>query len=242
MASRGGSPRGRRVAAASEPQQLRRESGPQTGKGVARRAELLVAARRVFERRGFIDARVADIVAEARVAQGTFYSYFDSKDTIFRVVAERVVEQMLEDFDADGPATSGGSTYDRVRAGLQRYVDIYRRDARIIALMEQVGTFTPEMRTMRLQVREAFLARIERGVKRQQAEGVADPGLDPQLMVQVLGAMVEHTCYVWLTLGKEFDEHELVEAMTLVWARAIGVADPSAWRPRNDPVGPVATD
>jgi hypothetical protein len=53
--------------------------------------------------------------------------------------------------------------------------------------------------------------------------------------------MVEHTCYVWLTLGKEFDERELVEAMTLIWARAIGVADPSAWRPRTEPVESVAT-
>jgi hypothetical protein len=96
--------------------------------------------------------------------------------------------------------------------------------------MEQVGTFTPEMRAMRLGVREEFLARLERGIKRQQAAGVADPQVDPQLMVQVLGAMVEHTCYVWLVLGKEFDERELVDALTLTWARALGIEEPSAWR------------
>jgi AcrR family transcriptional regulator len=76
-------------AAPSIGQQERRETGPLTGKGQARKAALLDAAARVFERRGFLDTRVADIVAEAKVAQGTFYTYFDSKDAVFQAVATR---------------------------------------------------------------------------------------------------------------------------------------------------------
>jgi len=229
MPSRGGSTQGRRVTGPSEPQQLRRETGPQTDKGQARRDQLLAAARTVFEDRGFVDARVADIVAEARVAQGTFYSYFDSKDAIFREVAEQTVAQMLADFGTI-EVEPGASPHARVRAGLRRYVQVYRENARMIALMEQAGTFTPEMRRTRLQVRETWLAQLERSVKRQQAGGIADPTVDPFMVVQVLGAMADHVCYLWFCLGQPYQEEEVLDSLTEVWARALGIADSTAWR------------
>jgi AcrR family transcriptional regulator len=234
MASRGGSTRGRRVTGASDPQQQRRDSGPQTDKGQARRAELLLAARKVFEDKGFVEARVADIVAEAEVAQGTFYSYFDSKDAIFREVCEGVVEQMLKDVTAATNTEPGMSMIERIREGLRGYIRVYRENALMIALTEQVGTFTPEMRAMRLHVRDAWLARLERAIKRQQAEGLADPTLDPYMTVQVLGAMADHTCYVWFSLGKPYEENEVLDTLTTVWARTIGVEDSTGWRPAGE--------
>ena len=83
------------IAVATASQRRRRDTGPLTDKGQARQAQLLAAARLVFERQGFLDTRVADIVAEANVAQGSFYTYFDSKDTIFRAVAQGVIDTML---------------------------------------------------------------------------------------------------------------------------------------------------
>jgi AcrR family transcriptional regulator len=233
MASRGGSSRGRRVTAASDPQQQRRDSGPQTDKGQARRDQLLEAAHTVFVRKGFVDARVADIVAEANVAQGTFYSYFDSKDTIFREVARINTDRMMEQVAAATVTPPDAPMIDRIRAGLKGYVDVYREHARLIALTEQVGTFTPEMREMRLQIREEWLGRLERVLKRQQAEGIADPTLDPYMTIQVLGAMADHTCYVWLSLGKPYEESEVLDSLTHVWARMIGVEGSQEWKVRT---------
>ncbi len=219
-------PRGQGVGAVvSAGQQERREAGPLTGKGQARKAALLDAARRVFERRGFLDTRVADIVAEARVAQGTFYTYFDSKDAVFQAVATGVVGEMLVALRADA---HGGTPYERAYAAMERFVDAYRPRARIIALIEQVGTFTPELRHLRLQVREAFVERAARGIAHQQEAGIADGSLDPVLAAEVLGAMVDHTCYVWLTLGRDFDRDALLRTLTTVWVRAIGVEAPSS--------------
>ena len=213
-------PRGAGVGAiASAGQQERREAGPLTGKGQARKAALLDAARRVFEKRGFLDTRVADIVAEARVAQGTFYTYFDSKDAVFQAVATGVVGEMLVALRTD---THSGTPYDRAYAAMERFVDAYRPRARIIALVEQVGTFTPELKHLRLQVREAFVERAARGIAHQQESGIADKSLDPVLTAEVLGAMVDHTCYVWLNLGRDFDRDALLRTLTTVWVRAIG--------------------
>ncbi|WP_448641525.1 TetR/AcrR family transcriptional regulator [Geodermatophilus sp. URMC 63] len=224
-------PRGPAVGAAGGAgQQERREAGPLTGKGQARKAALLDAARRVFERRGFLDTRVADIVAEARVAQGTFYTYFDSKDAVFQAVATGVVGEMLVALRADA---HGGTPYERAYAAMERFVDAYRPRARIIALVEQVGTSTPELRHLRLQVREAFVERAARGIAHQQEAGVADRSLDPVLAAEVLGAMVDHTCYVWLTLGREFDRDALLRTLTTVWVRAIGAEAPAPTNPAH---------
>ena len=114
-------------------------------------------------------------MAAANVAQGSFYTYFDSKDTIFRAVAQGVIDTMLTALHTDARAED---PFVRVRDAMQRFVDAYRPNARIIALIEQVGTFTPEMRDMRLALRAAFVDRSARGIRRLQQDGIADPEPD----------------------------------------------------------------
>lgn len=53
-----------------------------------RTAELLQAAQRVFARKGFHAANVADVATEARVSQGTVYHYFESKEALLMAVFE----------------------------------------------------------------------------------------------------------------------------------------------------------
>src|SRR5262245_32537914 len=58
-----------------------------TPRGHRTRSKLLVAAREIFSRTGFFEVRITDITARAGVASGTFYTYFDSKEELFREVA-----------------------------------------------------------------------------------------------------------------------------------------------------------
>ncbi|MCT2583521.1 TetR/AcrR family transcriptional regulator [Actinophytocola gossypii] len=221
MSPRGGSPKGRAVIAASASQKERRGVGPMTPKGRERRTEILRAARTVFEERGFLETRVADIVAAADVAQGTFYTYFDSKEAVFAEVAQQVIETMMDDLHTD--YVSDVEPVERIRRAMVRFVDAFRPNAVMIGLIEQVGTFTPEMRRLRLRLRESFVDRSARGIKRMQEDGIADPGVDPVMLAEVLGAMVDQTCYIWFFLGKPFDTESVVESLTTVWARGIGV-------------------
>jgi AcrR family transcriptional regulator len=222
MSPRGGSTAGRVVAGASPSQRERRDAGPLTPKGRERRSEILRAARKVFEERGFLDTRVADIVTAAGVAQGTFYSYFNSKEAVFAEVAQQVVESMMEGLHTD--FVPDIDPVERIRRAMVRFVEGFRPNAVMIGLIEQVGTFTPEMRGLRLALRQSFVDRSARGIRRMQADGIADPDQDPVLLAEVLGAMVDQTCYLWFFLGKEFDSHAVVESLTTVWARGIGVA------------------
>lgn len=57
-----------------------------------RREQLLRHARDVFAEKGYHAAKIDDIVAQASVARGTFYLYFDDKRRIF----EELVDDFLE--------------------------------------------------------------------------------------------------------------------------------------------------
>src|SRR5205807_9522888 len=89
---------GNPVASTADADEGRR---PLSRKGTRTRARLVEAAKRVFERDGFLDARIVDIAKTARVAPGTFYHYFDSKEQLFREVAQ-AQEQRLSAPPDDG--------------------------------------------------------------------------------------------------------------------------------------------
>jgi len=193
-----------------------------TSKGLERRGAILAAARSAFEELGYVDTRVADIVARAAVAQGTFYTYFDSKEAVFTELAQEVTTGMLEVLQSE---RASGSPHERVRFGLHRFVSAFRPNAVFMGLLEQVGTYTAEMASMRLALREAFVERSAGGILHMQKEGFADASIDPRMTAEILGAMVDQTCFLWLSLGKDFDEDEVLDTMTSIWSRAIGLAD-----------------
>lgn len=207
------------MPAPTESQQVRREQGPVTKRGETRKRDLLVAARRVFERQGFAGANVAAIVKEAKTSRGTFYTYFDTKEAIFAAVARQVVKDML-----DMLATPiDTSDFDRrVHGAIRRFVAAYRPHARILGLMERVGTYSPEMADIRLEARQIFVLRTQRSFERMKKEGLTDADLDVVYAAETLGAMLEYTCYLWFCLGKDFDEDRLIDSLARTWLKVIG--------------------
>src|SRR5699024_6908537 len=59
---------------------------PLTKRGAATRARLLEAAEAVFQQHGYYEASIVKITEHAGVGLGTFYLYFDSKQTIFEAL------------------------------------------------------------------------------------------------------------------------------------------------------------
>jgi hypothetical protein len=55
-----------------------------------------------------------------------------------------------------------------------------------------------------------------------QESGVAYADLDVEYVAESLGAMLEYTCYVWFSLGRDFDEQRLVDTLSLIWERTLG--------------------
>ena len=74
-----------------------------------KREAILSAATKVFAGKGYFNSKVADIAAEAGIADGTVYLYFKSKDEILhsifdRAMADFIAEGRRELAAIDGPA------------------------------------------------------------------------------------------------------------------------------------------
>ncbi len=61
--------------------------------------DIETAARAVFARRGYAGASIAEIAAEAGVAEGTIYKFFESKRQLVVRVIELWYAQMMAEFD-----------------------------------------------------------------------------------------------------------------------------------------------
>ena len=61
---------------------------------VVRRNEILDAAERLMESKGYEQMTVQDIVDELQIAKGTVYHYFTSKEAVLGALVERMGEQM----------------------------------------------------------------------------------------------------------------------------------------------------
>jgi|ERR1035437_102985 AcrR family transcriptional regulator len=69
-----------------------------TGKraaGKARNRELILdAAREVFAQLGYDAASVRDVIRGTQLASGTFYNYFDDKESVFRAVIDESAQEV----------------------------------------------------------------------------------------------------------------------------------------------------
>jgi AcrR family transcriptional regulator len=69
---------------------------PRTARGELTRRRILDAARAEFGSRGFADTGITEITRTAKVALGTFYTYFHSKEEVFRALVQDMSEQVRQ--------------------------------------------------------------------------------------------------------------------------------------------------
>jgi AcrR family transcriptional regulator len=193
-----------------------------TAKGARTREELLAAARRVFERDGYLDTRVADIAAEADLAHGSFYTYFSSKQSVFLAIV-REIGQQIRDAVAPSPADGDADTYQALDRSNRRYLDAYRANSVIWALVEQVATIDPEIHRIRLLGRRRHVERVAKTIRRWQDRGRADRSIDPHTTAGALVSMLSNFAYWWLAGGDTYDDEAAARTLTEIWARAVGL-------------------
>jgi AcrR family transcriptional regulator len=197
---------------------------PASGRGQRTRQALVNAARTVFERDGYLNARITDIAAEAQVASGSFYTYFNSKEEIFDAVVESVEEDMLhlhvrKRLGNDDPRTL-------ISAANEDYLKAYERNARLMAVFEQVAQIDEHFHALRLRRSEAFLRRNAKMIEELQARGEADAELDPLVTAEALSWMVSRMAYSVFSLGRAIPMDVLVDTLNRLWLNALRIPEP----------------
>lgn len=196
---------------------------PPTRRGRNTRNKLVEAGRDIFSRVAFADVRITDITALAGVASGTFYTYFDSKEEIFREIAARVLDEM-EAAPTRDPNNVERDPRRDIEYATRQYFLCCAKNARIARSIEELQSRDAGVGGARRDVLLKGVRRVERWIRMLQDQGICDQDVDPWPTALALNAMNVSVAYDQFVHREEpGDVDALVSAVARVWRRSVGL-------------------
>jgi TetR/AcrR family fatty acid metabolism transcriptional regulator len=170
-----------------------------------KRGALLDAAVRLFAQKGYHDCRVSDIAAEAGVAHGLLYHYFESKEEVLHTVV--------------------ADSWGKFAAAVQRVEgeDIAAPDQLALVVRLVLGAWTDVPDLIRVVLREfardpslkedaeQVLASLERIVRRGQDRGELRADVDTRFAATVVYGALEEVLGAWAE-GRATEDVERAQA------------------------------
>lgn len=184
------------------------------------RKRLLDAARRVFERHGFFDTRVADIAAEAGVSHGSFYSHFVDKADAFKAVVLQSNTELNEEM-LTIPAELAHDFEGALMYSNRRFFDNFRRHAALHRAIAEANVVDAEFRDIRIAAREEHIRQVAHTIERWQSRGQADKTLDARHTAAALVCMMAEYAFLAFAWGREYDLDEMTSTVTTMWMRTV---------------------
>jgi AcrR family transcriptional regulator len=177
-----------------------------------RRAQLMEAALVAFSRGGYHGTHVSHIIAEAGVARGTFYLYFDGKREVFQALIDEMFVSLDSVIELLDPRAST-SPIEQLRRNLERFVGVLQaRPELTTLLLEQGAPLEPEVRE-RLRGFYADLTRkVEHGLAMGEELGLFET-VDREVVARAIVGAVKEVFYGWDHQRETFDPRRVADAL-----------------------------
>ena len=170
-------------------------SPPATSKGRRSSEAFRRAAATVFAEKGFLNATVADIAANAGRSPAAFYYHFESKEDVlvalFQDFRDAVVERANRMFD---PETGPREQIDQL---IRNFFTTYGEWLPVLTAVFQQSMVNEQFYGHWRGIRQDAVTAIRSWVVMAQRAG-AGRDLDANLAASALAAMLDGFCYVWL--------------------------------------------
>lgn len=167
------------------------------------RDAIITAAERVFVRSGFAKVKMADIAAEAGLAAGTLYNYFDSKEQIFRTLIEQRGDDFLVQLEAAHQGDGARERLGTLIATVLGYIETYRSTFALFVELGGMAEWSIQRvggpRSERLY--ERYLQITETIIKDGVQEGLLCDDIPIRDQVACLTGMINGVVRGWLTEG-----------------------------------------
>jgi len=135
--------------------------------------KLLDAAALEFGERGFHEASISAITRRAGTALGSFYTYFDSKDAVFRALVKDMSAQVASHAGEAVRAETGA--FEIERAALHTFLDFAREHKEIYRIIDEAEFVDPAVFREHY---ETTAARILDRLRKGEAEGELREGME----------------------------------------------------------------
>lgn len=189
-------------------------------------AALKDAARRVFADKGYLNAKITDITAEAERAAGSFYNHFSSKEDLLKAL----LADLLADSDRDVTAPGSGHSSDftdrgAVRWHVEAYWRFHSRHIVELTALRQAALVNAEFGAQMQALINRDIGHIRHHLDPIVAAGRALPGR-PDVVLAMFVALLDGFGSQWQLSGgqlgeRHVDENEAIEALTEFAYRAL---------------------
>jgi TetR/AcrR family fatty acid metabolism transcriptional regulator len=185
---------------------------------------ILEAAVKVFARKGYTAATVAEVAREAGVADGTIYLYFKNKDDILVHFFRFKAQQVFDRFRA--AVAAGADANAKLRNLVRAHLSEFQKDPDM-ALLYMVETHQArraaeeQIRTMSKTYQDILSEILEQG----QQEKLIRRDLYVGLVRRFIVGAVEETIGAWLHSGCDYDLVSMADPLVELFVRGIGVQD-----------------
>ncbi|MFZ5828209.1 MAG: TetR/AcrR family transcriptional regulator [Bacillota bacterium] len=171
------------------------------------RAQILHAALRLFNRKGFHATSVQDIVGEASCSKGAFYHHFQSKEDLLLVFHETFIQYELE--QAEQALQGEGGPLDKLRKIAVQLIDSIARFRPYVGVFIQERRFLSHEGFAIVKAKRDRYEGIVRGlVEEAIGQGQLRPDLDPQLFTLAFFGMYNWS-YHWFQPNKPLSTEEV---------------------------------
>ena len=157
---------------------------PRTARGEKTMRKILDAALAEFGEKGFSESSIVSITGRAKVALGTFYTYFDSKEALFAALVQDMSTRVREEV---APAFSGAAdTLEAERRALAAYLHFAAEHKEVYRIIDEAEFVAPDAYRGHYEtVATRIAARFEAG----EAKGELQPGDALEREVRAWAAM-----------------------------------------------------
>jgi TetR/AcrR family fatty acid metabolism transcriptional regulator len=185
-----------------------------------KRSAILRAATKIFAGKGFFNSKVADIAAEAGIADGTVYLYFKSKEEILH----SIFNDAMVKFIAEGrqELSTLDSPVDRLRKVAELHLKHLGddRDLAIVFQVELRGS-TKFMEEFSAAGFHEYLEVIRRTIEEGQNEGIFRSDIKPVVCAKMLYGALDEMVTNWILSKKSYALEPMADEVLKIFLKGM---------------------
>jgi TetR/AcrR family fatty acid metabolism transcriptional regulator len=201
-----------------------------------KRDRILEAAVKVFARKGYFAARVADIAGQAGVADGTIYLYFRSKEDILVSLFDEIMAEHIERGREELAAVEGAEA--RLLVIAQHHLRLLggNRDLAVVFQVE-LRQSTKFMERFTAGWLHDYLAVISEVIEEGQNDGTLRPDLPRKLATKAFFGALDEMVTSWILSPKDYDLVSQAAPVVDLFLRGAAAAESARADPALEAVG-----
>ncbi|WP_335869029.1 TetR/AcrR family transcriptional regulator [Bacillus sp. 2205SS5-2] len=164
----------------------------------------------LFEKKGFSETSIQDIVDALNVTKGTFYYYFSSKEELLMDIHLAYIDEMLEHQQKiiDEPTMTCKEKLNEMVYMLIRYIEQQGPSAKVF--FREMKNLSEERIAQIIPKRDLFRIHLEGIIKKGMEEGEFRSDLNPSIVTfGILG--MSNWSYQWFNPAGEISEREVTD-------------------------------